>query len=231
MFERITPDGRESETIGSGAGPSRPLFFFQEDRVPISDATAEGDRIGAVWGPFPVENDGTVASAANVRYDALSDGRCTGEAERMLRQQRAGMVFDPDMFLTHYADAFNGRNLEKLREFLALDDPRFAVFEDISEKLFNGDSYGAVLEGAFDATGEMSFELLRCDRFGDFAIIHAIQKILDEDGEGDGVFVEARFRTTMWVVFSGGTARVVAAHFSFPPVTAEVACAQGMCTA
>jgi hypothetical protein len=149
----------------------------------------------------------------------------------MLRQQRAGMVFDPDMFLTHYADAFNGRNLEKLREFFALDDPRFAVFEDLSEELFNGDNYGDVLEGAFDATGEMSFELLRCDRFGDFAIIHAIQKILDEDGEGDGVFVEARFRTTMWVVFSGGTARVVAAHFSCPPVTAEVACAQGMCTA
>jgi ketosteroid isomerase-like protein len=140
------------------------------------------------------------------------------------------MLFDPDMFLTHYADAYNGRNLEKLREFLALDDPRFAVFEDISEKLFNRESYGAALEGAFDATGEMSFELLRCDRFGDFAIIHAIQKIVDEDEEGEGVFVEARFRTTMWVVFKGGVARVVAANFSRPPVAADAACSQGMCT-
>jgi hypothetical protein len=148
----------------------------------------------------------------------------------MLRQQREGMVFDPDIFLTHYADAFNGRNLEKLREFLALDDPRFAVFEDISEELFNGDSYGDVLEGAFDATGEMSFELLRCDRFGDFAIIHAIQKIVDEDEEGEGVFVEARFLATMWVIFTGGAARVVAAHFSCPPSSADAVCSECICT-
>ena len=141
------------------------------------------------------------------------------------------MVFDPDMFLSHYADAFNGRNLEELRKFLALDDPRFAVFEDISEELFTGDSYGAALEGAFDASGEMSFDLLRCDRFGDFAIIHAIQKIVDEGEEGEGVFVEARFRTTMWVVFKGGMARVVAAHFSCPPVATEAACSHSMCTA
>jgi len=143
---------------------------------------------------------------------------------------RKRMRFDPDRFLMCYADAFNGRDPEKLQSFFALDDPRFAVFEDISDELFNGDSYGALLEGAFDATGEMSFELLRCDRFGDFAIIHAIQKIVDEDNEDEGVIVEARIRAKMWVVLSGEEARVVAAHFSSFPYSTDVACPRGMCT-
>jgi hypothetical protein len=138
--------------------------------------------------------------------------------------------FDPDRFLMCYADAFNGRDPEKLRTFFALDDPRFAVFEDISKDLFNGDSYGALLEGAFDATGEMSCELLRCDRFGDFAIIHAIQKIVDEDNEDEGVIVEARIRATMWVILSGEEARVVAAHFSCPSPAADPDCSRGMCS-
>ncbi len=140
------------------------------------------------------------------------------------------MRFDPDRFLTHYADAFNGRDPEKLRAFFALDDPRFAVFEDFSEELFDGESYGVVLEGAFDATGEMSFELLRCDRFGDFAIIHAIQKVLDEDGEGENMFVEAQIRATMWVLLSGEGPRVVAAHFSSPSPSVDAACSQGICS-
>ena len=138
------------------------------------------------------------------------------------------MRFDPDRFLTHYADAFNGRDPEKLRTFFALDDPRFAVFEDFSEELFDGESYDVVLEGAFDATGEMSFDLLRCDRFGDFAIIHAIQKVVDEDGEDDGIFVEAQIRATMWVLLSGEDARVVAAHFSCPSTSAGADCSRGI---
>src|SRR4030067_2719750 len=100
---------------------------------------------------------------------------------------RTGMGFDPDMFLTRYADAFNARDPEKLRTFFSLDDPRFPVFEDFSKDLFAGETYGAILEGTFDASGEMSFELLRCDRFGDFAIIHSIQKIVDEEEEEGGV--------------------------------------------
>jgi hypothetical protein len=130
---------------------------------------------------------------------------------------RAGMGFDPDRFLTRYADAYNGRDPEKLRTFFALDDPRFAVFEDFSEDLFDGETYAVILEGAFDASGEMSFELLRCDRFDDFAIIHAIQKIIDEGEEEEGVFTEVLVRATMWVTVSGEEARVVAAHFSSLP--------------
>ena len=134
--------------------------------------------------------------------------------------ERESMRFDPDRFLMHYADAFNGRDPERLRTFFALEDDRFAVFEDYSEELFDGETYGVVLEGAFDATGEMSFDLLRCDRFDDFAIIHAVQKIVDEEEEGDRTPVETRSRATMWVALSGEDARVVAAHFSAMPSSA-----------
>lgn len=140
------------------------------------------------------------------------------------------MRFDPDMFLTHYADAFNERDPEVLRAFFALDDPRFAVFEDYSERLFDGETYGVVLEGVFDATGEMSFELLRCDRFADFAIIHAIQKVVDEDEEESGVTVEAHIRATMWVSLTKGGGRIVAAHFSSPPSPVHDGCPRGICT-
>ena len=131
------------------------------------------------------------------------------------------MGFDPDMFLTRYADAFNARDPEKLRTFFALDDPRFAVFEDFSKDLFDGETYGAILEGTFDASGEMSFELLRCDRFGDFAIVHSIQKIVDEEEEEGGVLAESLVRATMWVTVPGKEARVVVAHFSSLPSAAS----------
>ncbi|MGZ8459654.1 MAG: hypothetical protein ACXWW2_04440 [Candidatus Deferrimicrobiaceae bacterium] len=134
---------------------------------------------------------------------------------------RSGMGFDPDMFLTRYADAFNARDPEKLRTFFALDDPRFAVFEDFSKDLFDGETYGAILEATFDASGEMSFELLRCDRFGDFAIVHSIQKIVDEEEEEGGVFAETLVRATMWVTVPGKEARVVVAHFSSLPSAAS----------
>jgi len=140
------------------------------------------------------------------------------------------MRFDPDKFLTHYADAFNGRDPERLRTFFALDDPRFSVFEEYTEKLFDGETYGAILEGAFDATEEMSFDLLRCDRFGDFAIIHADQNIVDEVGGEEGVLLEARIRASMWVVLSGEEARVVAARFFCPLSSPDDACSRDIST-
>lgn len=140
------------------------------------------------------------------------------------------MRFDPDRFLMHYADAFNGRDPERLRTFFALDDSRFAVFEDYSEELLDGETYDVILEGAFDATGEMSFDLLRCDRFGDFAIIHAVQRIVDEEEEEDHATVESRSRATMWVAISEEGARVVAAHFSAMPPATAAECPLGMCT-
>ncbi len=129
------------------------------------------------------------------------------------------MAFDPERFLARCADAFNARDPEALRSSFALEDPRFSVFEDFSDKLFDGEAYRVVLEGIFDATGEMSFELLRCDRFGELATVHAIQKLVDRD-DGGGV-CEAFIRATLLVSLAGGTPRVVSAHFSTLPAPDE----------
>lgn len=137
------------------------------------------------------------------------------------------MAFDPELFLTRYADAFNARDPDVLRSFFALEDPRFSVFEDFSGKLLDGESYGVVVESAFDATGEMSFELLRCDTFGALATVHAIQRIVDRDAEGE--FGEARIRATLLVSLTGGVPAVVSAHFSSLPVSEGSCCGPGGC--
>ena len=137
------------------------------------------------------------------------------------------MVFDPQIFLTEYADAYNSRDPEALQSFFALEDHRFAVFEDYSGKLFDGGDYRVILESAFDATAEMSFELLRCDRFGDFAGIHAIQK-LEEHDEEEGIAV-ARIRATLWVSVAGESPRIVTAHYSLLPGSDTGGCLSGCC--
>ncbi len=137
------------------------------------------------------------------------------------------MAFDPELFLTRYADAFNTRDPEALRSFFALEDPRFAVFEDFSGKLLNGETYAVVLESVFDATGEMSFELLRCDTFGDLATIHAIQRIVDRDEEGE--FGESLIRVTLLVSLAGVEPAVVSAHSSSLPASGESRCSSGGC--
>lgn len=131
------------------------------------------------------------------------------------------MAFDPELFLARYAESFNARDPEGLRSFFALEDPRFSVFEDYSDKLFDGEAYSVVLEGVFDATGEMSFELLRCDTFGELATIHAIQKFVDTNDEGE--IGEALIRATLLVSLAGGESRVVSAHFSALPAS-ETSC-------
>jgi hypothetical protein len=137
------------------------------------------------------------------------------------------MDFDPQAFLTEYADAYNARDPEGLRAFFALEDPRFGIFEDYTGALFDGDTYGAVLEAAFDSTAEMSFELLRCDRFDGFVVIHAIQKILERDEE-EGIG-EALIRATLWVSIAGDSPRIVTAHFSLLPVSGSECCQPGGC--
>lgn len=137
------------------------------------------------------------------------------------------MAFDPETFLSRYADAFNARDPEALRSLFALEDPRFAVFEDFSGKLFDGEAYGAILEAAFDATAEVGFELLRCDSFGDFATVHAIQKIVDRDEAG--AIGEALVRSTLLVSVAGAEPRIVSAHFSTVPAEDEACCFPGGC--
>src|SRR5512139_2985185 len=137
------------------------------------------------------------------------------------------MAFDPEVFLARYADAYNARDPETLRSFFDLEDPRFSVFEDFSDKLFDGEAYGVILEAAFDATGEMAFELLRCDTFGEFATVHAIQKIVDRDEEGG--IVEALIRATLLINLGGGEPRVASAHFSTLPASGDACCLPGGC--
>lgn len=137
------------------------------------------------------------------------------------------MRFDPQTFLAQYADAYNARDPEAMRSFFALDDPRFAVFEDYSGKLFDGGDYGVILEAAFDATAEMSFELLRCDSFGDFAVVHAIQKLVEMDEE-EGI-AEALIRATLWVSVAGEPPRIVTAHYSLLPASEAECCLPGGC--
>ncbi len=76
----------------------------------------------------------------------------------------------------------------------------------------------------------MSFELLRCDRFGDFAIIHAIQKLVDEDEEEPTEYVEALIRATFWITLSGESARIVAAHLSSLPSDSAADCPSAVST-
>ena len=129
------------------------------------------------------------------------------------------MGFDAQGFLERYAGAYNDRSPEGMRDFFDLSDARFAVFEDFTGELIDGEAYSAMLEAAFDATGRMSFELLRCDDFGGIAVLHAIQRIAFEDEE-EGIG-EARIRATLWIKTGEDAPRVVSAHFSAVPAPVE----------
>ena len=136
------------------------------------------------------------------------------------------MGFDAQGFLDGYAGAYNDRDPEGMRTFFDLSDDRFAVFEDFTGDLIDGAAYSAMLEAAFDATGRMSFELLRCDDFGGIAVLHAVQRIvLEDEVEGIG---EARIRATLWIKTGEDAPRVVSGHFSAVPPSAEE-CGMGGC--
>jgi len=135
------------------------------------------------------------------------------------------MGFDAQGFLDRFAASYNSRDPEGMRAVFDLSDPRFSVFEDFTGELFDGEAYSAILEAAFDASGRMSFELLRCDDFGGVAVIHALQRIAFEDEE-EGIG-EARIRATLWVKTDGADPRVVSAHFSTVPSAGEECIAGG----
>lgn len=139
------------------------------------------------------------------------------------------MGFDAQGFLDRYAEAYNDRDPGGMRTFFDLSDGRFAVFEDFTGDLIDGEAYSAMLEAAFDATGRMSFELLRCDDFGGIAVLHAIQRIALEDAE-EGIG-EARIRATLWIKTGEDAPRVVSAHFSVVPAAIEDCGMGGGCCA
>ncbi len=136
------------------------------------------------------------------------------------------MAFDAQGFIDRFAKAYNDRNPDGMRDLFALSDPRFAVFEDFTAELIDAEAYSAMLEAAFDATGEMTFELLRCDDFGGAAVLHALQRVRFEDAEEGGG--EARIRATLWVRTDGDAPRIVSGHFSAVP-SEEEGCAMGGC--
>ena len=127
------------------------------------------------------------------------------------------MAFDAAAFLKAYADAYNARNPEAMRALLATDDPRFSVFEDFAGELLDGRSYSAMLESVADARGEMSFDLAKCDDFGDYAVVHAFQHMKARPGEeAEEGYGTLTLRATMWVSTSGAP-RIVSGHFSEVP--------------
>jgi hypothetical protein len=136
------------------------------------------------------------------------------------------MAFDAQGFLERFAMAYNDRDPDGLRMLFALSDPRFAVFEDFTGELIDGEAYSAMLEAAFDATGRMTFDLLRCDDFGGVAVLHALQRIRLEDAE-EGIG-EARIRATLWIRTGGDSPRIVSGHFSAVPSAGEE-CGMGGC--
>lgn len=122
------------------------------------------------------------------------------------------MAFDADRFLAEYAAAYNARDRKRLGELFALDDPRFSVFEEFSGELISGDSYRGILESVADARVEMSFELLTSDRFGEYALVHAIQRLAARKGDrGAG---EGSMRATLWISLSRTRPKLGSAHFS-----------------
>lgn len=146
----------------------------------------------------------------------MSDSACAACAGE--KESEHTMSFDPVAFLNGYSDAYNARDPEAMRSFLATDDPRFAIFEDFSGDLLDGQTYRAMLESVADSTGEMSFDLIRCDRFGDFALLHGFQHLRarpgEEEEEGYGTL---SIRATMWIALDGAAPRIVGGHFSSIP--------------
>lgn len=122
------------------------------------------------------------------------------------------MEFDAATFLMRVADAFNSRDVAALRSHFALDDPRFTVFEEFSDDLLCGPVYEGILESAREATSRMSFEVLTCDVFGEHALVHAIQRLMDDKAEPG--LDEMLVRVTMCVALAEETPRIASAHFS-----------------
>jgi hypothetical protein len=124
------------------------------------------------------------------------------------------MEFDAAAFLERYAAAYNDRSPAAMREILAVDDPRFAIFDNFAGGLIDGPTYSEELEYLADAEGKMAFDLIREDRVGDAVLVHGLQRVELEDDEGP---LEAIVRATLLVDVAGGSPRILTAHLSDYP--------------
>lgn len=115
-------------------------------------------------------------------------------------------------FLEELADAYNSRNPKALSAFFALDDPRFRIFEEFSGELMNSWGYAQILSMVEEATGTMSFELLDSCRYGDFLLLHAIQRI--EESPPRKEREESIVRVTLFLSLQGGYPKILSGHYS-----------------
>lgn len=122
------------------------------------------------------------------------------------------MGFEARTFLADLSYAYNVHDLEAFRSFFALDDPRFCIFEEFSGELLYAEDYERILCLAEEATGAMSFEVLDSRVYGDFALLHAIQKIEDPTAhqENDASVI----RVTFFLSLRGEKPRVLSGHYS-----------------
>jgi len=115
-------------------------------------------------------------------------------------------------FLANLADAYNRRDPAAYCSCFALEDPRFCLFEEFSGELLQAWSYAQILTSVEESTGTMSFELLDSCRYGDFSLLHAIQRIRHRHGRQKTE--DAVIRVTLFLSLQGGKPRILSGHFS-----------------
>ena len=122
------------------------------------------------------------------------------------------MRFEARTFLADLSYAYNVHDLETFLSFFALDDPRFCIFEEFSGELLYAGDYERILSLVEGATGAMSFEVLDSRVYGNFALLHALQKVEDPTA-GPGK-EETVIRVTLFLTLRGGAPRILSGHFS-----------------
>lgn len=122
------------------------------------------------------------------------------------------MDFDPGKFFMNLSDAYNARDRERLGSMFALEDPRFCIFEEFSGELLYAEDYRGILSLAGEATGVMSFEVLDSRMYGEFALVHAIQKVHDSTAEPGKE--ESHVRATFLISVREGEPCILSGHFS-----------------
>lgn len=126
--------------------------------------------------------------------------------------REAHMKPDAHQFLAELAKAYNKRDRAALFSFFALDDPRFCMFEEFSGELLHAWNYAQILSTVGEATGSMSFEVLDSRRYGEYLLVHAIQRIEEQTGRRENE--EAVIRVTLFVSMREGAPRILSGHFS-----------------
>lgn len=120
--------------------------------------------------------------------------------------------FGAGKFLMDLSEAYNARDRERLGSKFALEDPRFCIFEEFFGELLHGEDYRRILSLTGEARGVMSFEELDSRIYGQFALVHAIQKISEGAAEAGGD--ESLIRVTFFIALEDGKPKILSGHSS-----------------